>query len=88
MVIDRGAPVLAHAWFGSMRQDGDQALIGWIDLDPAVRPPRNDGSRDVEILHDLTLHLLPAAAKTARYAPDAADERVQSTSSRARRQAG
>jgi hypothetical protein len=33
---------------------GIKALIGWIDLDPAVRPPRNDGSRDVKILHDLT----------------------------------
>jgi hypothetical protein len=50
MVIDRSAPVLVHVWFGPLYRDGDQSLIGWIDLDAAVRPPRNDGSRDVEIV--------------------------------------
>jgi hypothetical protein len=50
VVIDRSAPVLAHVWFGQMYRDGHQALIGWIDLDPAVRPPRNDGRRDMEVL--------------------------------------
>jgi hypothetical protein len=50
MVIDRSAPVLVHVWFGPLYRDGDQSLTGWIDLDAAVRPPRNDGSRDVEIV--------------------------------------
>lgn len=49
MAIDRSAPVLACAWLGQMYRDGHQALIGWIDLDPAVRPPRSDGTRDVEV---------------------------------------
>jgi hypothetical protein len=33
-----------------MYQDGADGLIGWIDLDPAVRPPRDNGSRDIEIV--------------------------------------
>jgi hypothetical protein len=29
---------------------GDQELLGSIDVDPAVRPPRRNGDRDVEVL--------------------------------------
>ena len=56
MVIDRVPPVLAHAWIGSMRQDGDHALIGWIDLDPAAhgaffpQPPRRRGTHQMRAL--------------------------------------
>jgi len=49
-VIDRSRPALVHAWLGAMYQDGAHGLIGWIDLDPAVRPPRDNGSRDIEIV--------------------------------------
>ncbi len=49
-MIDWSAPVLVHAWLGSLYRNGDQELIGWIELDPAVRRPRDNGSRDVEIL--------------------------------------
>jgi len=49
-VIDRSGPALVHAWLGAMYQDGTDGLIGWIDLEPAVRPPRDDGSRDIEIV--------------------------------------
>jgi hypothetical protein len=49
-MIDRSAPVLVHVWLGPLYRNGDQELIGWIELDPAVRRPRDNGSRDVEIL--------------------------------------
>ena len=49
-MIDRSRPALVHAWLGAMYQDGAHGLIGWIDLDPAVRPPRDNGSRDIEIV--------------------------------------
>jgi hypothetical protein len=72
VVTDRSAPALAHVWFGQMYRDGHQALTGWIDLDPAVRLPRNDGSRDVEVLletgtmepgPELDVHLGACAAR-------------------------
>jgi hypothetical protein len=49
-VIDRRAPVLTHSWLGSLYRNGDQELIGSIELDPAIRPPRDNGDRDAEVL--------------------------------------
>ena len=49
-MIDRRAPVLTHPRLGPLYRNGDQELIGSIGLDPAIRPPRNNGSRDIEIL--------------------------------------
>jgi hypothetical protein len=49
-VIDRRAPVLRHFWLGSLYRDGDQELIGSIELDPAIRAPRGNGDRDAEVL--------------------------------------
>lgn len=49
-MIDRSAPVLVHAWLGPLYRNGDQELTGSIEVDPAVRRPRDNGSRDVEIL--------------------------------------
>jgi len=52
-MIDRSAPVLVRAWLGSLYRNGDQELIGSIELDPAVRRPRDNGSRDVEIILEI-----------------------------------
>jgi hypothetical protein len=35
-VIDRRAPILVHAWLGPLHRNGDQELIGSIELDPAI----------------------------------------------------
>jgi hypothetical protein len=35
-MIDRSAPVLVHTWLGPLYRDGDQELIGSIELDPAA----------------------------------------------------
>ena len=48
-MIDRRAPVLTHSWLGPLYQHGDQELIGSIELDPAIRPPRDNGDRDTEV---------------------------------------
>jgi len=52
-VIDRRAPVLTHSWLGSLYRNGDQELIGSIELDPAIRPPRDNGDRDAEVLLEI-----------------------------------
>ena len=49
-MIDRRAPVLTHSWLGSLYRNGDQELIGSIELDPAIRPPRDNRDRDAEVL--------------------------------------
>jgi hypothetical protein len=51
-VIDRRAPVLTYSWLGPLYRNGDQELIGSIELDPAIRPPMSNGGRDIEILLD------------------------------------
>lgn len=52
-VIDPGAPLLVHTWLGPLYRDGAQELIGSIDLDSAVRPPRQNGDRGAEILLEM-----------------------------------
>ena len=73
MVIDRRAPVLRHSWLGSLYRDGDQELIGSIELDPAIRAPRDNGDRDAEVLlevgalepgPEVDAHLAACAART------------------------
>lgn len=54
-MIDRRAPVLRHSWLGSLYRDGDQELIGSIELDPAIRAPRDNGDRDAEVLLEVSL---------------------------------
>jgi hypothetical protein len=54
-VPDGSGPVLVHPWLGSLRWYRPGQMIGSIDLDPAVRPPRINGHRDVEVL----LHVMP-----------------------------
>jgi hypothetical protein len=54
-VIDRRAPILVHAWLGPLHRNGDQELIGSIELDPAIRPPRNNGGRDAELLLEVNV---------------------------------
>jgi len=41
---------IVHPWLGKLHWHGDRELLGSIDIDPAVRHPRYDGSRDAEIL--------------------------------------
>jgi len=74
-VIDRRAPVLTHSWLGSLYRNGDQELIGSIELDPAIRPPRDNGDRDAEVLlevgaiepgPELDAHLDACAARIRR----------------------
>ena len=62
-MIDRRAPVLRHSWLGSLYRDGDQELIGSIELDPAIRAPRDNGDRDAEVLLELDAHLDACAAR-------------------------
>jgi hypothetical protein len=75
LVIDRRAPVLTHPWLGPLYRNGDQELTGSIGLDPAIRPPRNNGSRDIEIVleagmiepgPDLDAHLGACAARIGK----------------------
>ena len=75
MVIDRRAPVLTHSWLGPLYRNGDQELIGSIELDPAIRLPRSNGGRDIEILleagmiepgPDLETHLGACAARISK----------------------
>jgi len=49
-VSDLGAPLLVHTWLGPLYRHGAQELIGSIDLDSAVRPPRHNGDHGAEIL--------------------------------------
>src|SRR6185437_16828318 len=55
---------VVHTRPGAMDRDRTDGLIGWIDLDPAVRPPGDNGSRDVEIVLE-TGALEPGAALDA-----------------------
>jgi hypothetical protein len=46
----RGALVVESEGGQMTVRDGDQELIGSIELDPAIRPPRDNGDRDAEVL--------------------------------------
>jgi hypothetical protein len=46
-VADR-IPVLIDSWLGEVSLSGDGELIGFVEVDPAVRVPRLNGSRDLE----------------------------------------
>ncbi len=68
----RGPAVLVRALLGSLFRNEDRELIGSIELDPAIRRPRNNGGRDAEILLEvdpawpapsLTAHLDACAAR-------------------------
>jgi hypothetical protein len=43
-------PALVYAWLGDLYRHGQQELLRSIDIDPAIRHPRWDGSRDAEVL--------------------------------------
>jgi hypothetical protein len=43
-------PAVVHPWLGELYRRGEQELRGSINIDPAVRLPRANGSRDAEIL--------------------------------------
>ena len=45
-----GSPAIVHAWLGELYWHGQQELLGSMDIDPVIRHPRSNGSRDVEIL--------------------------------------
>jgi len=48
-----GSPAIVHPWLGELYWpdwQGQQELLGSIDIDPSVRHPRSNGSRDAEIL--------------------------------------
>ena len=47
------APAIVHPWLGELYRHGQRELRGSIDVDPAVRLPRANGGRDVEILLEL-----------------------------------
>lgn len=48
-MVSRSDPVVAHPWLGRLRWCQPGELLGQLDLDPAVRPPRHNGDRDVEV---------------------------------------
>src|SRR5271169_2078668 len=60
-VADGSGPVLVHSWLGKLRWYQPGELIGSFDVDPAIRPPRVHGRRDVEVL----LHVMPAVTGAA-----------------------
>jgi hypothetical protein len=41
---------MIHQWFGALFRYGVDQMVAQIDIDPAVRPPRHNGSRDAEVL--------------------------------------
>ncbi len=45
-----GIPVVAHPWLGGLRRHTEDELLGFVEVDPAVRMPASNGSRVVEIL--------------------------------------
>ena len=53
--------VLVHSWLGPLRCYEPGELLGGIDLEPAVRPPRMNGQRDCEVL----LRVMPGIAGEA-----------------------
>lgn len=46
-------PVLVHRHFGRLYGHGRHHLIGALDIDPSVRPPRINGQCDAEVLFDV-----------------------------------
>lgn len=45
-----GSPAIVHPWLGELYWHGRQELLGSINIDPAIRDPRCNGSRDAEIV--------------------------------------
>jgi hypothetical protein len=43
-------PLLHHDWLGPLFRYGEDALIGELSIDAAVRPPRMNGQTDAEVL--------------------------------------
>jgi hypothetical protein len=58
LVIDRGVPVLVHAWLGALYRNREDELIGSINLDPGIRRARRNGSRDAEIVLEAPLGMV------------------------------
>jgi hypothetical protein len=54
-VADGSGPVVVHPWLGRLRWHEPGELLGSLDVDPDVRPPRMNGGRDVEVV----LHVMP-----------------------------
>jgi hypothetical protein len=48
-----GVPAVVHSRLGALRWHAQGELLGSIDVDPAIRRPRSNGSRDVEVLLDV-----------------------------------
>jgi hypothetical protein len=60
-----------HPWLGNLWSHGQNELLGHIDVPPAIRPARNDGQTDAEVLIEIGARQdLPALV-------DDAAERVQ-----------
>lgn len=56
-----GSAVVVHPWLGALRWHRPGELLGALDVDPALRPPRANGSRDVEIV----LQVMPGVTEAA-----------------------
>lgn len=54
-MADGSGPVVVHPWLGELRWHQPGELLGSLDVDPVVRPPRVNGGRDVEVV----LHMMP-----------------------------
>jgi hypothetical protein len=52
---------VVHPWLGRLHWSKDGELLGSLDVDPAVRPPRMNGSRDVEV----ALEVMPGVTGAA-----------------------
>lgn len=72
-----GEPVVSHPWLGELQRLGPHELRALIEVDPAVRPPRRNGSRDAEVLieitglePDLRAHLDHCAARAQKVLAD------------------
>lgn len=74
-----GVPAIVHPWLGALRWHAQQELLGSIDIDPAIRPPRSNGSLDAEVLLEvvasgpgsgLQSHVEDCAARIKSVLPD------------------
>lgn len=60
-VVSRLTPAVVHPWLGPLYWHGTQELVGSIDIDPVIRPPRDNGDRDAEILVEVSTSQVKAS---------------------------
>jgi hypothetical protein len=60
-------PIAHHPWIGPLWQHGDRGLVGSISIDPAIRPARDNGSTDAEVLINI-VDIEPGPALDTRLA--------------------